>query len=103
MFSKKVAVKGSSFPSAAAPVRACPSETSKRCWRRWRSLMGVRWWLNISSRDAMASKFGHQRRNRQDKVWKEPGSCMGGKESPGLWSFVVTKDHRIRQVLNREV
>ena len=51
----------------------------------------------------MSTKFGHERRNRQEKVWKEPSGCVGGKESPGLWSFVFTHDHQVRQVLNQTV
>jgi hypothetical protein len=48
-------------------------------------------------------KFQRESHNRQDKVWKEPTGCVGGKESPGLWSYIITPDHQIRRVLNREV
>ena len=52
----------------------------------------------------MSSKFGHERLNRQEKVWKEPAGCGGGwKESPGLWNFVVTPDYQVRLVLNQQI
>jgi hypothetical protein len=50
----------------------------------------------------MKWKFQREFHNKQDKVWKEPTGCVGGKESPGLWSY-VTHDNQIRRVLNREV
>jgi hypothetical protein len=49
------------------------------------------------------SKFGHERRNRQEKTWKEPTGCADGKESPGLWSFIFTPDQGVLRVLNRKV
>ena len=36
----------------------------------------------------MASKFGHERLNRQEKVWKEPSGCSGSLEQslPFEWT-----------------
>jgi hypothetical protein len=51
----------------------------------------------------MSSKFGHERRNKQEKVWKEPTGCVGGGEAPALWEFVVTSAYQVRLVLNRKV
>ena len=51
----------------------------------------------------MSSKYGHERRNRREKVWKEATSCVDGKELEGLWSYVITSDHRVREVLSPEL
>ncbi len=51
----------------------------------------------------MKRQFQREHHNRQDRAWKEPSGCAGGKESPGLWSYVVTPDQQIRRVLNRDV
>jgi hypothetical protein len=50
----------------------------------------------------MNRKFQHEHHNRQEKVWKEPTRCVGGKESPSLFSY-VTSDGQIRRVINRQV
>jgi hypothetical protein len=50
----------------------------------------------------MNRKFQHEHHNRQEKVWKEPTRCVGGKESPSLFSH-VTSDGQIRRVINRQV
>ncbi len=51
----------------------------------------------------MSTKIGHQRRNRQKKVSKEPTACPEGKESPSLWNFVRTHHHDVGKVLHEEV
>lgn len=51
----------------------------------------------------MSRKFGHEKLNRQEKTWREPCGCAGGKESPGLWEFVITPDHHVRLRLNQTV
>jgi hypothetical protein len=53
--------------------------------------------------NAMSSKYGHERRNRRDKVWTDPPRCLDEKESPRLYSYVVTPDHQVRVILNRQV
>ncbi|HZV36198.1 MAG TPA: hypothetical protein VFB72_16600 [Verrucomicrobiae bacterium] len=51
----------------------------------------------------MASKFGHERANRRDKVLRGSGGCLGGNEPPGLWKFIITPDHKVRCILNHQV
>jgi hypothetical protein len=51
----------------------------------------------------MSRKFGHEKLNRQEKAWKEPAGCVGGKESTGLWQFLVTPDDEVHLHLNHTV
>lgn len=52
----------------------------------------------------MPTKYGHERRNRQDKGWKEPGGCVGGNTGlPSLWRYVLTRSFEIRAVKNQKV
>jgi hypothetical protein len=50
----------------------------------------------------MKWKFQREHHNKQDKVWKEPTGCVGGKESPSLFSYVLS-DGQIRRVINRQI
>ena len=51
----------------------------------------------------MTTKYGHERRNRREKAWKESGCVGSTAESPGLWNFFTTPGGDVRLVKNQKI